>query len=232
VAGHSRLVRTAALGTAIVLILEICIICAQAARGTTSHFNNRTPLDSMLFGLMGLAILVLWLLSVLAAVLLWRQPFDNRAWGWGLRYGLLLTAAGGAVGAIMVAPDFRAHTVGAPDGGPGLPVTNWSLRHGDLRVGHFVGMHALQILPFVGWYVSRRRRSALTVHIAAVSLAGLMALTTARALQGRPVWFPDPLLGGWALASAIALLASWPRAWTRMPNSSSPWPISRPPAAG
>jgi len=51
------------------------------------------------------------------------------------------------------------HTVGAPDGGNGLPGVGWSTQHGDLRIPHFFGMHAFQIVPALSWLLTRRRRS-------------------------------------------------------------------------
>jgi hypothetical protein len=97
-----------------------------------------------------------------------------------------------------------AHTVGAADGGPGLPGTGWSREHGDLRVPHFLGLHALQALPLLALALRRSRWSeqqrTRLVGSAAVSYAGLVALLFWQALRGQPLLRPDG-------ATAVALLA-------------------------
>jgi hypothetical protein len=84
-----------------------------------------------------------------------------------------------------------AHAVGARDGGPGLPLTRWSTEGGDLRAPHFIGLHALQLLPLLGWVVERRRRSARLVIAAGTGWVGLVALTLWQALRGQPLLAPD-----------------------------------------
>jgi hypothetical protein len=213
--------------TAIVLILELVIIDTQAWRGTTSHFNIGTPLDTTLFTLMGLAIAIQTLASIAVAIALWRERFADRALGWALRLGMTITIVGGLTGGLMTRPtaaqlaDARAghrpavvggHTVGAPDGGPGVPGTGWSREHGDLRVAHFVGLHALQILLLLA-FASRRMRLAEPVRTK-LSLAyggsyfGLFGILLWQALRGQSILAPDAqtiiVLAIWAMVSAAA----------------------------
>src|SRR5262249_28035210 len=122
-------------------------------------------------------------------------------------------AAAGTTGRVTVS---GAHTVGAPDGGPGLPGTKWSTEHGDLRVPHFLGLHALQALPLVAVALGRRRRRISVsdrlrvVRAAAGSYAGLTAILLWQALRGQSIAAPDQAtllaLAVWASATVIALL--------------------------
>jgi hypothetical protein len=94
-------------------------------------------------------------------------------------------------GFVMVS--HSAHSVGVPDGGAGLPIVNWSVKGGDLRVAHFFGMHALQVLPFVGYLLSTRRAESLTsrpaqwAQGAGAIYALLSLLLFLWAMAGRPV---------------------------------------------
>jgi hypothetical protein len=212
--------------TAAILVFEVGVIYIQAWRGTTSHFNVSTPLDATLFAAMGLGIVLQVLASITVAVALWRQRFGDAAFGWALRLGMTLSIVGASTGGLMTTPRASqiaearsthhmavsgAHTVGAPDGGPGLPGTGWNREHGDIRVAHFVGLHAMQVLPVVAWFLTRRRgpnaRALRLTFVAAGSYSALFVLLLAQALSGESVVAPSPaFLAGftiWAAATAI-----------------------------
>jgi hypothetical protein len=106
-----------------------------------------------------------------------------------------------------------AHTVGGPDGGAGVPVTGWSRDHGDVRVPHFVGLHAIQMLALVALGMRRwRRPEAARVQallVLGASYAALFLLLIWQALRGQSVVAPDVVtlqaLAAWAGATLVAL---------------------------
>jgi hypothetical protein len=182
-------VRTIGWGVAVCMVVEQAVIFGQAARGTTSHYNTASALDGALFGLMGVFILINTVLTVWALYLVWRyQPQGSAGYVWGVRLGLLVFLVGSVLGGLMIR--HLGHTVGAPDGGPGLPGLGWSTRAGDVRIAHFLGMHALQMLPLLGWTLGQwapRQAVPLTWLGAAAYTAAVVALL-GQALAGQPLW--------------------------------------------
>ena len=229
--------------TAVIFVLEVAIVALQAWRGTTSHFNVSTPVDAILFAVMGLAIAVQTLSSVLVALALFREPFAQRAMGTALRAGMVIAIVGASSAGLMTRPTGAqasalretghirtagAHTVGAPDGGEGLPGTGWSREHGDLRIPHFVGLHALQVLPIVA-LIARRRRSddaaVRLVRAATTSYVALFVILLVEALRGEPLLSPGAmtlgLLVAWGAATAAGLWSVSRRRGLAMPGFSA-----------
>ncbi|MFD3661532.1 hypothetical protein ACFWVF_13215 [Streptomyces sp. NPDC058659] len=212
---------------AVTLLAEMVLITLQVVRGTQSHFNQATPFDNAVLQIMGATIAVLWLSALVIAVLLLRARILDRATAWAVRLSSLIALAGTAVGFLMVGPTPEqlavddsplsgAHSVGVPDGGPSMPLTGWSTTGGDLRVPHFFGMHALQLLPLLllvltalaprfARLADERFRLRLTL-IAAGMYAATFALLTWQALRGQALFSPDAVT--LAAAGAIALLAA------------------------
>ncbi|MEP6712544.1 MAG: hypothetical protein ABJA37_09020 [Ferruginibacter sp.] len=168
-----------------VLAFELIYISLQAAKGELSHFNITSPIKGIMFSLMGIAISIMTFWTGYFAFLFCKKNFPELpiAYVWGIRMGLILFVVFAFTGFIMAAK--LSHTVGGSmDVSRGLPVLNWSRQYGDLRVGHFFGMHALQLLPLAGFYISKTKSSILFIGII---YAVLVTATLVQALNGKPL---------------------------------------------
>ncbi|MDY7091287.1 MAG: hypothetical protein SYR96_40195, partial [Actinomycetota bacterium] len=203
-----------------VSVIEVAIITFQAARAHRSHFNDSNPLDERLWSIMGTSILVLFLAHLAIGVVALIQRIPDPVAAYAIRLGLLLSLLGMLAAVPMVTPLQNpgiegisgAHAVGVPDGGPGLPVTGWSTTGGDLRIGHFVGLHGLQFLPLLAILLTRRTRlhertRARLILVAGAAYGGMVVLLTWQALRGQPLLRPDTLTLV-ALAALVLLTAA------------------------
>ncbi len=172
------------------LVFEFIYLNTQAARGVRSHFNMDGPFEQALYALMGLGAVLLMTIAVAIAVQAWRKADRSRQ---GLWLGTII----GCIAAFLTTVIFGFHMssvgryVGAPltGGGEVIPFFGWSREYGDLRPAHFVSMHMLQAIPFVGWLADRQGWNGRLVVI--VSTAVQIALGTFLFMQaraGQPFW--------------------------------------------
>jgi hypothetical protein len=169
---------------------ETFFVALQSARGVTSHFNQTTAVDGVIYSVMGVMIIVNTVYFVLMML-----PFFSGvqrihgAYLTGIRWGTMLFLFGSLVGGIM--SGLNRHTIGIAAGGPGLPLVNFSTVGGDLRIAHFLGIHALQILPLAGWLISRwsthERTQRRVIVATGVACALLLVGLFAQALLGKPL---------------------------------------------
>jgi hypothetical protein len=202
--------------------VEFVLIGGQALRGTSSHFNATTPFDAAVFSIMGTAITILWFAAFFLAILLMRQQLEDRAFAWSLRLGLVGAIIGMAMAFAMTSPTPEqletmdgfvgnvagTHSVGVEDGGPGIPYLGWSTEAGDLRVAHFIGLHAMQAIPLLAMALSAFGVAAVRrlrlVWTGAFVYIGITFLTLWQALRGQSVIAPD-LWTGAAFAGLLVV---------------------------
>jgi hypothetical protein len=216
---RSRLAGGAAVVIVAMLVVEMVVIVGQVVRGQTSHYNQTSTLNAVLFQAMGTAIMVVFVAHFLVGFAVLRARLADRVSATAVRLGLGLSLLGMLAAVPMVLPSAApgtpgiagAHSVGTPDGGPGLPVVGWSTVGGDLRIGHFVGLHALQALPLLALLLTRfgarldeRTRVGL-LRVAGGAYASLTVLLTWQALRGQPLLRPDALT---LAAAAVVVLAA------------------------
>ncbi len=171
-------------------LFEMLYIVMQASRGEASHFNRDTAFHATMFSLMGAGAVTLVTICLWMGVVVLRHHRLHSAYALAVGIGLILTfALGGASGSYM--GEHAGHWVGgAATDANGLWLLRWSRDGGDLRVAHFFGMHAMQVLPIVATLLpaswSPRRAIGTVIGVAAVYSAATIA-TFVQAVSGQPL---------------------------------------------
>jgi hypothetical protein len=179
---------------AISVAFEILSLAAQAWR-SSYHLSGQSLLDTSLAQVTNSMVMVntaivCWMLALFCANRVSRERID---WPMvsAVRYSIVIFLVGNAIGGYMLARG--SHTVGTADGGPGLPFVNWSIIGGDLRIAHFIAIHAIQIVPLFAYILSQMspvlpvkyRRMAAGAVALVVSVA--VGATFVQAALGHPL---------------------------------------------
>jgi len=157
--------------TIILLGFELFYITFQAARGQLSHYNVSSSLYTSLTAAMAVAAIVATLYTGYIGILFCKGEFSELPgyYLWAIRIGIFLFVIFAFEGAIMGGNG--SHSVGGLGDSDGLPVLNWSRKYGDLRIAHFVGMHALQVLPLIAYYLIKDIKLVIVLGLVYGALA-------------------------------------------------------------
>ncbi len=170
---------------------ELAWISWQAAHGLESHFNHDTPFYTTMYALMGLFAVLLVGTTIPLAWEIARRPAQHldRDFVAAIVTGLLLTfLLGGMLGGYMSSQS--SHSVGL--GGGRTFLFGWNRSGGDLRIAHFLGIHAEQAIPILAALTAAAGLGVRTRWV--LLIGGGIAYTTitlavfAQALAGRALF--------------------------------------------
>lgn len=162
---------------------ELLYIIIQAARGQESHFNQTTPFYRILFGGMAVAAIAITFYAAYVGIQFFRIDIRSLPtyYLWSIRLGIIIFVIFSFEGLAMGGR--QTHTIGNEVQNTFLPFFKWNMKQGDLRVAHFIGMHALQIIPLLSFYILKNTK-------AVVALSGIYLLfaifVLIQALQAKP----------------------------------------------
>jgi hypothetical protein len=215
-----RWVKLTGLVIAVSLAIEIVIILAMASIGETSHFNVSTPTAIAIWSIMATFISIVLFSTIFISLMILFQKQQEFNLKLALALGSINTAVGMGLAYLMTWPtatqlaNFQgiagAHAVGVEDGGPGLPFLGWSTVAGDLRVGHFFGLHSIQvaaILLAISLILPLAFRIPLIV-VGNMTWLAFVGIVTWQSLRAEPFASPSALtLTGLAGLLAVAALS-------------------------
>jgi hypothetical protein len=180
-AARGHIARLVLAGTVAAALFEQGWITWRAALGGPSHFATDAP-GAFMYGLMGLGALTLVGLAALLGLLVLRRPRQGvqRAWVLAIGLGLLLGGVLGGFTGAAISVLGSPYVGGVASNAGGLPPFFWARDGGDLRIAHFLGIHAMQTLPLLALLGTGAR----LVGLAAAGWTALTLAVFALALQG------------------------------------------------
>jgi hypothetical protein len=160
---------------------ELLYIAYRASLADASHFNVATPLNAALYSVMAVFAIALVVAPAIIGYCIWRS---NRTslWTETVVLGFALAATLSIIVGMTLGGN-SSHWIGGDlTDATGLPIFKWSTTGGDLRVAHFIGLHAMQVIPFAA--LSGKRS---VVWGTALAVVAVTALTYFQALAGIPL---------------------------------------------
>jgi len=211
----NRWVKLTGLVIAVSLAVELVIIVAMASISETSHFNVSTPTAIAIWSTMATFISFVLFSTIFISLMILFQKQQEFNLKLALALGSVNTSVGMGLAYLMTWPTANqlanyqgiagAHSVGVSDGGPGLPFLGWSTVAGDLRVGHFFGLHSIQVAAIL-LAVTLLLPIAFRVPLIIVGNStwlGFVGLVTWQSLRAEPFSSPSEL----TIVSFVALVA-------------------------
>ena len=161
---------------------ELLYITYRAGLGEASHFNVATPLAAILYNMMAAGAVTMTLVTGYFGIRIWRNR-DGRVITDAASIGLVLSAVLATIVGFYLGGQSSHWVGGELNDATGTGFFGWSTTGGDLRVAHFVGLHAAQIVPLAGLSGSRP-----VVYCSAMAIALATAILFATAVMGIPVF--------------------------------------------
>ncbi|GFE67008.1 hypothetical protein [Litoreibacter roseus] len=174
------------------LVYMVGFIGGTAALGISSHFNDSSPfLRKLELTMAVLAAVVTAPMAILGGTVLMDGGFAlsrtvQHASAAGLIFGTVMTFVAAYHLGVRQGPFFGEKPVRERR----MPVTDWSLDRGDLRVAHFFATHMMQVTPFAAllavWLFPEG--TAYTAALTVTVVWGWLTVRSYRhALAARPV---------------------------------------------
>ncbi|WP_373495814.1 hypothetical protein [Aquiflexum sp.] len=144
------------------MLIEITLITFQAGRGVASHFNVQTAFDAKVFSVMGAvigfnaAIVGIWF--ILFAF--WGN--GGKSYRTSIIWGVVIFLLGNFSGYLIIRYGWPTDMLTSQSK---MPLTGWKLTMKDLKISHALGLHAIQILPLIQWFINRFKLNSKLIHV-------------------------------------------------------------------